>query len=147
MSRNSTPTEGYDVTTFEFPSQKKEGKGGWEPSFASNLILNFRVLIRPYWPGQANSLIKGIELDLCYQNQNVRGRKALNRGQSLILCTVRNNSESRHATLAITLGVEGYRLNRLDEPFFMAGAKPMQTEFGIHNRMESCVRSYLAIGQ
>ena len=22
------PTEGYDVTTFEFPSQKKEGKGG-----------------------------------------------------------------------------------------------------------------------
>ena len=23
-----TNTEGYDVTTFEFPSQKKEGKGG-----------------------------------------------------------------------------------------------------------------------
>ena len=22
------PTEGYDVTTFEFPSQKKGGKGG-----------------------------------------------------------------------------------------------------------------------
>ena len=33
----------------------------------------------------------------------------------------------------------GYRLNRLDEPVFMAGQKPMQTEFGIHQRLESCV--------
>ena len=32
----------------------------------------------------------------------------------------------------------GYRLNRLDEPVFMAGPKPMQTEFGIHYRLESC---------
>ena len=73
-------TEGYDVTTFEFPSQKKEGKGGWEPSFASNLILNFRVLIRPYWPGQVQSYIKDLQIDLQYKNQNVRERKALNKG-------------------------------------------------------------------
>ena len=33
----------------------------------------------------------------------------------------------------------GYRLNRLDEPVFMAGLKPMRTEFGIHHRLESCV--------
>ena len=33
----------------------------------------------------------------------------------------------------------GYRLNRLDEPIFMAGPKPMRTEFGIHQRLESCV--------
>ena len=33
----------------------------------------------------------------------------------------------------------GYRLNRLDESVFMAGPKPMQTEFGIHQRLESCV--------
>ena len=26
----------------------------------------------------------------------------------------------------------GYGLNRLDEPVFMAGPKPMLTEFGIH---------------
>ena len=32
----------------------------------------------------------------------------------------------------------GYRLNRLDEPVFMAGPKPTQTEFGIHHRLESC---------
>ena len=32
----------------------------------------------------------------------------------------------------------GYRLNRLDEPIFMAVSKPMQTEFGIHHRLESC---------
>ena len=32
----------------------------------------------------------------------------------------------------------GYRLNRLDEPIFMAGPKPMQTEFGIRQRLESC---------
>ena len=32
----------------------------------------------------------------------------------------------------------GYGLNRLDEPVFMAGPKPMQTEFGIHQRLESC---------
>ena len=33
----------------------------------------------------------------------------------------------------------GYRLNRLDEPVFMAVRKPMLTEFGIHHRLESCV--------
>ena len=32
----------------------------------------------------------------------------------------------------------GYRLNRLDEPVFMAVPKPMLTEFGIHHRLESC---------
>ena len=32
----------------------------------------------------------------------------------------------------------GYRLNRLDEPIFMAGPKPLRTEFGIHLRLESC---------
>ena len=32
----------------------------------------------------------------------------------------------------------GYRLNHLDEPVFMAVPKPMQTEFGIHSRSESC---------
>ena len=32
----------------------------------------------------------------------------------------------------------GYRLNRLDEPVLMAVPKPMQTEFGIHHRLESC---------
>ena len=83
-------TLGYDFTTFEFPSQKQEKKGGREPSFASNLKLYFGVLIRPYWRGQANSLLKGIELDLCYKNQNVRGRKGFKNGGSLILCTVGN---------------------------------------------------------
>ena len=34
--------------------------------------------------------------------------------------------------------VVGYRLNRLDEPVFMAGPKLMLTEFGIHQRLESC---------
>ena len=33
----------------------------------------------------------------------------------------------------------GYRLNCLDEPIFMAGPKPMRTEFGIRQRLESCV--------
>ena len=32
----------------------------------------------------------------------------------------------------------GYRLNRLDEPVFIAVSKAMQTEFGIHHRLESC---------
>ena len=32
----------------------------------------------------------------------------------------------------------GYYLNRLDEPVFMAGPKPMLTEIGIHYRLESC---------
>ena len=32
----------------------------------------------------------------------------------------------------------GYHLSRLDEPVFMTGAKHMQTEFGIHHRLESC---------
>ena len=32
----------------------------------------------------------------------------------------------------------GYRLNRLDEPVFMAVPKPLLIEFGIHLRLESC---------
>ena len=83
---------------FEFPPQKQERKGGWEPSFASNLTLDFKVLIRPYWPGQVQSLIKDIELDLSYHNQNVRGRQGLKKCQSLILFTVRNIYERRHTT-------------------------------------------------
>ena len=33
----------------------------------------------------------------------------------------------------------GYRLNRLDEPVFMAVSKPLLTQFGIRHRLESCV--------
>ena len=86
------------VTTFEFPPQKQERKGGWEPSLASNLTLNFMVLIRLYWPGQVHSLVKDNKLDLCYKIQNVRGRQALHKGQSLILCTARNIFALFHAT-------------------------------------------------
>ena len=32
----------------------------------------------------------------------------------------------------------GYRLNRLDEPIFMAVPKPMLTEFSIRYILESC---------
>ena len=32
----------------------------------------------------------------------------------------------------------GYRLNRLDEPVFMAVTKPMLTENATHYRLESC---------
>ena len=32
----------------------------------------------------------------------------------------------------------GYRLNRLDEPVFIAVSKPLLTEFGIHYKLESC---------
>ena len=31
-----------------------------------------------------------------------------------------------------------YRLNRLDQPVFMAVSKPLLTELGIHPRLESC---------
>ena len=32
----------------------------------------------------------------------------------------------------------GYRLNRLNEPDIGTVSNPMQTEFGIHHRLESC---------
>ena len=32
----------------------------------------------------------------------------------------------------------GVRLNRLDEPVFIAVSKPLLTEFGIHHKLESC---------
>ena len=32
----------------------------------------------------------------------------------------------------------GHRLNRLDEPVFMAVSRPLLTAFGIHHRLESC---------
>ena len=86
------------IYMFEFPPSKSEIKGGWEPSFASCFTLNFRVVIRPYWPEQVHSFIMDIELDLCYQNQNVRGRKKLKKEQSLILFTVRNISRQFYAT-------------------------------------------------
>ena len=31
----------------------------------------------------------------------------------------------------------GYRLNRVDEPVFMAVSKPLLTDFGIYHRLES----------
>ena len=34
----------------------------------------------------------------------------------------------------------GYSLNCLDETVFMAVPKPLLTEFGIHNRLESCAK-------
>ena len=40
----------------------------------------------------------------------------------------------------------GYHLNRLDEPVFMAGPKPMWTEFGIHHRLESCESLFIDSG-
>ena len=33
----------------------------------------------------------------------------------------------------------GYHFNRLYEPVFMAGPKPMLTEFAINHRLEGCV--------
>ena len=39
----------------------------------------------------------------------------------------------------------GYRLNRFDEPVFMAGPEPMRTEFGIHPRLERCERQLLPV--
>ena len=38
-----------------------------------------------------------------------------------------------HNTLVV-----GYRLNRPDEPVFIAVSNPLLTEFGIHLRLESC---------
>ena len=84
-------TLGYDVTKFEFPSHKQERKEVWEPSFASILPLNFRVIIRPYWPGLVHTPIKDIELSLWYQNQNVRGRKKLQKWQNLMSIQIQNN--------------------------------------------------------
>ena len=80
---------GLFARTFKFATQKQERKGGWEPSFASNLRVNFRVLIRPYWPGQVHSNNKDTLFDPLYKNWNVRGRKGLKNWQSLILFTVR----------------------------------------------------------
>ena len=39
----------------------------------------------------------------------------------------------------VLIWVVGYRLNRLDEPVFMAVPKSILTEFDIHYRLESCV--------
>ena len=41
----------------------------------------------------------------------------------------------------------GYRLNRLDEPVFIAVSKPMLTEFGIHYGLESCAELYMFSSQ
>ena len=39
---------GLFVRMFEFGPKKQERKEGWEPTFAADLALNLRVLIRPY---------------------------------------------------------------------------------------------------
>ena len=55
--------------------------------------------------GQVHSHIKDIELDLCYQNQNLRGHQGLKKYRSLILNTARNIYERRRAAFILTLGV------------------------------------------
>ena len=47
------------INVFEFPPQKEERKGGWEPSFALNLTLNFRALIQPYSSGLLKNFCGG----------------------------------------------------------------------------------------
>ena len=51
-------------------------------------------------------------------------------------------STVKGSQLETRIQVVGYRLNRLDELVFMAGPKPMQTEFGIYDRLESCAWFY-----
>ena len=58
-------------------------------------------------------------------------------------CVIRINQDNLKSTakgsrLETHIWVVGYRLKRLDEPIFMAGPKPMRTEFGIRQRLESC---------
>ena len=36
----------------------------------------------------------------------------------------------------------GYHFDRLDEPVFMEGPKPMLNHFGTHHRLESCLMQY-----
>ena len=59
------------------------------------------------------------------------------------LLRIRTNQDKPYSTvkgsqLETHIQVVGYRLNRLDEPVLMAVPKHMQTEFGIHHRLESC---------
>jgi len=57
---------------------------------------------------------------------------------------LRNNRDIAFQSLTVgllslvLLGSREYRLNRLDEPVFMAVPKPLLTEFAIHHRLESC---------
>ena len=39
----------------------------------------------------------------------------------------------------------GHRLNRLNEPVFIAVSKPLLTEFGIHHILESCAPSHTIV--
>ena len=48
--------------------------------------------------GLSSWAVLDIQIDLAYKNQNVRGCKALKKGQSLILYTVRNVSMPFYAT-------------------------------------------------
>ena len=47
-------------------------------------------------------------------------------------------SAVKGSPLEICIQVVGYRLNSLVEPILIAVPKPMQTEFGIHHKLESC---------
>ena len=63
------------------------------------------------------SHIKDIQIDLQYKNQNVRGRKALNKGQSLILCTI-NYSQHLGASsrnFYLTLGASANLLSDVNQ--------------------------------
>ena len=47
-------------------------------------------------------------------------------------------SSVKGSQLDTHIQVVGYRLNRLDEPVFIAVSKPLLTDFGIHHILESC---------
>ena len=51
------------------------------------------------------------------------------------------SSTVKGSQLEAHLQVVEYGFNRLDEPVFMAGPQPMLIEFGIHHRLESCVKN------
>ena len=94
--------------------------------------MNTKVSPHRFWPCHENGLIK--TLQTIPHNLYVSFKlTSLYYGSRIIL--VYPNPQLRESDLTLTYW---YRLNRLDEPLFMAGPKPMRTEFGIHQRLESC---------
>ena len=84
-------------------------------------------------------------MTLLIRNQNVRGRKALKKGQSLILCTVRNVSGQRYAT-SLIVSVNRALTADLPKRLLLKKANPAQNIFIVvqkEHRCDVCFDLYL----
>ena len=136
------------IDLFEFPPQKQERKGvwEWEPTFASNLTLNFRVFIRPYWLGQVQSLVKDIQIDLLRRSRFTSTRRSIEPRQLLLCDCLIKSSCSLFLSIHLSHSITSYCCFLYGLPLLEASSYLFDflLKYSLRNPQSLCLtRSYL----